>query len=231
LFSKSQGKFAAIAKGARKGKAGAALGSVSPPSLIEAIVYFKSSRSVQILGQVSLINGYSAIKKDLTLMSYASAMLQITERSLTDGEANPQAFETLNGSLCELGANLLNPRIILWVFELYLLKKIGFWLNPFPCPVCGNNLAVLGAKNYLLLDEGSVCCTTCDPGNKPKSWISGESVSILRLLSGGKRHYLENLKPSKRAESEITQGIEKFLKYHHQSIGELTALKLLDKLE
>jgi len=164
-------------------------------------------------------------------MAYASAMLQITERSMTDGESNPQAYDTLSGSLRELEANLLNPLIILWVFELYLLKRIGFWLNPFPCPVCGSNSAVLGANNYLLLDEGSVCCTTCDPENRPKSWISGESVSILRLLSSGKRHYLENLNPTERVMREITQGIEKFLNYHHQSIGELTALKLLDKLE
>ncbi len=231
LFSKSRGKFAVIAKGARKSKSGAALGSISPPSQIEAIVYFKPSRSIQVLSQVSLINGYSAIKKDLSLMAYSTAMLQIIERTMTDAEPNQQVYDTLSRSLNEMEANSLDPKVILWVFELYLLKKIGFWLNPFPCPICGNRLAVIGENNHLLLDEGSICCTNCEPSNLNRFRMSGESVSILRQISSGKRELLKNIKSTDRARREITNGIEKFLKHHHQSIGELTALKLLDKLE
>jgi len=230
LFSQSRGKFAVIAKGARKVKSGSALGSISPPSLIEAIVFFKPSRSVQILGQVSLIDGYSKIKKDLSLMAYAAAILQIIERSFTDAEPNQPAYRLLIDTLAELETSSLHRRIILWQFELKLLEVIGFLLNPLPCPICNSKSAAIGQNNHLMLDEGAICCTHCDPGSRQRFRLSGESVSILRLLSNGNQNMLNKLKPSERAFNEISTAIEKYMKYHHQSLGKLTALKLLEKL-
>jgi len=231
LFGERHGKFAVIAKGARKSRSGAALGTIDPPSQIEALVYFKASRSVQTLGQVSLLEGYRNIKSDLSLMAYTAVILQYINRAVTDGEPNIEAYEIAKQALINLENGKGDPRLVLWLFQLDMIRIVGFELNPFPCPICDKPVAQIDRRNLLLLDAGAICCHKCKPSNGQTLPLSGESVSILRRLSNGAGAGLKNLKVSSAARDEITRTLNKFLKYHHPSVGELTALDMLDQLE
>ncbi|MFH0765775.1 MAG: DNA repair protein RecO, partial [Calditrichota bacterium] len=92
LFGKTRGKFAVIAKGARKAKSGSALSAVEPPGLLEVLVYFKPHRAVQTLGSVTVLNPFLGLRSDLACGACAAAVEQLTERALTDGDPNEDVF-------------------------------------------------------------------------------------------------------------------------------------------
>lgn len=231
LFGIEHGKFAVISKGARRSRSGAALSGVEPPGRIEAVVYFKPSRSVQTLGQVTILDSYRRIKRDLSLTVCASAVLQHIAKALSDAEPNEEVYHSATEALQALELSEGDPRIKLWLFQTKLIKAIGFGMDPFPCPICGRSTAEIDRYNRLLLDEGKICCHTCNPGNRSCITISGESVSILRRISLKSDSGINNLKVSRNSRLELTHTLEKFLKYHHPGMGDLTALGMLDKLE
>lgn len=231
LFGQVHGKFAVISKGARKGRAGAALGMVEAPGRIEALVYFKQTRSVQILGQVSLLDGYRRIKSDLALMGFASVILQYMNRAFIDDEPNERAFESALEALSGLNTGNINPRLLLWLFQIKLTETAGFGIDPFCCHVCGKADIEIKRHNPLSLDNGAFSCQNCTPVENRSLSVSGESVAILRHLTKMGTAGLKNLRIGAHAETELTITLHRFLKHHHPSVGDLTALDMLDVLE
>ncbi len=247
LFSRKHGKFAVIAKGARRSKGSGISGTIEPPSLIEAQVYFKKTRSVQTLGQVSLIDGYRALKTDLTVTAYASVVLQYMYRSFTDDDVNEVAFINAISALSRLekvqnhseasttaaskGRNGEKLRLILGNFQLELIEALGFGIDLSQCPICHKTEADIGRYNLLVFDSGGICCTTCKPSGNQAQPLTGETVRILRRLSSTGISGIKNLRISKIARDELIKILEKYLKYHQPSLGNLTSLAMLDKLE
>ncbi len=231
LFTRSRGRVAVIAKGARRGKSTSTGGSVETSNLIEALIYFKPSRSVQTLGQASVLKSYPHIKRDLVLTGYASAGMELLNLSFTDAEPNPAAFDAAATMLENLENGRGDPRINLWIFQLALLRASGFAVNPLTCPVCGADEALIGARNIFWLDAGAVCCSDCRPVSGSSLPLSGESVSILRKLTENNSTAVRRLKPSRTARGEISSVLKKYLKYHHPGISKTPALKMLDDFE
>lgn len=225
------GKFAVIAKGARRGKGAAAGSAIEPPALLEAIVHVKPGRSVQILGQVSVIQGYASLKKDMISSGYAAVVLESINRAFLDDEGNTAAFEAALEALSDLDSGDTDRRIILWTYQIALIRAVGFGIDAFTCPVCGLGEARLGNRNQLWLDRGAICCTGCRPEGGSSRSISGESVRILRHLTGANGHLLTRIKPSKSARTELTSALSEFLKFHHPGMGRLPALEMLSQIE
>jgi DNA repair protein RecO (recombination protein O) len=230
LFTKENGKVAVIAKGARRGKSGAVGGIIETLNHIEAIIYFKASRSVQTLGNVTTIGHFPHVKDDLVLTGYAAAVAEMLNHSFTDGEADPDVFDAAVSTLNRLEEKTLDARIILWLFQLSLLRSIGFALDPVICPICMKQ-STPGLKNMLLLDVGAICCKDCQSESDAGINISGESISILRQLTNGNQTAIMRLKVSNRAKVEITKMLERYMRHHHPGISRMPALKMLDKFE
>ncbi len=230
LFTRQRGKVAVIAKGARRGKSGAVGGVIETLNFIEALIYFKASRSVQTLGQVSVLRTFPDIKKDLVLTGYASAIVELLNRSFTDEEPNSDALDAAVTALDRLEKNSGSPRINLWQFQLVLLRAIGFALDPITCPVCLGS-ASIGTRNMFLLDAGAICCKGCQPDSGVSISISGESARILRQLTNGNEVAISRLKPSRRAKKEITDTLERYYRHHCPGTNRMPALKMLDKFE
>ncbi len=230
MFGKTHGKFAVIAKGARRSKGGTGLGSLSPPSLIEAIVYHKQSRSVQTLGQVSLIDSFSTIKTDYDSTIYSSVILQYLFRAFIDNDPHEDVFYASVKALSKLETKEEEPLWALWLFQLDLIRFSGFGIDPFTCPFCGVQDSKIDLKNRLLLEEGAFCCSSCTPANGNNLVFSGESVQIIRRLMQNNMHGLRNLRISPHAKLEITHNLNQYLKYHIPSIGKMSALEMLERL-
>ncbi len=240
LFGRTLGKFAVIAKGVRRSKSSSSGSGLEPPARVEALVYYKPSRSVQNLGATTVLDGYSGIKSDLALTGYAAVILEQVNRVYIDDEPNEDGYLIIADMLSRLDKNKGNPRITLWQFQLNMLRAIGFELDPFPCPVCGAKISDIGRHNLLLMDEGAICCQSCSPNNASSASefrennrfsLSGESVSLLRRMSNGHSSSLIRITPSQAARDELTRALEMFLRFHNPSIGKLPALRMLDQLE
>jgi len=237
LFSRRIGKYAVIAKGSRKGRSAGALGAASPPSRIEALVYFKQTRSVQTLGQTSLINSYSFLKTDLIRTAHASVILQYLNQSFTEHESNEEAFDAAAAALDALNSrDKCDPRFILWMFQLDLIRVSGFEFDPVRCVICGKDRAEASRGAAIIPSAGGISCSGCTHPDNSRIMISGESVSVLRLFSErrdgyNKRVRYSNLRVSPPARREITHALERYFRYHHTPIGNLSSLSILEDLE
>ncbi|MDP8238133.1 MAG: DNA repair protein RecO [Candidatus Hatepunaea meridiana] len=231
LFTGNYGKIAVIAKGARRSKSGGAGGSLETANLIEAMIYIKATRSVQTLGQVSVINTYNHIRQDLVLSGYSTAMLELINLAFIDAEPNREAFDSAVSFLDQLEHKDGNYRLVLWKFQLTLLKAIGFALDPYACSVCGNAKANISIRNRFQLETGAVCCTNCQPQGSSNVSISGESVRILRQLTDCEDRTLSRLKPSRNALREISDLLERYLRHHYPNINKMPAMRMLDRFE
>lgn len=231
LFGAESGKIAVIAKGARRGKSGATGGAIVPGNYIEAIIHCKPSRSVQILGQVSVINDFSAVKGDLILSVYSSAVIEMLQRCVGDDEPNKKLLAIALESLNNMNSLKQDPKIVFLKYLLGVLSTIGFELDPFTCPVCDSNPAEIGLDNILWMEAGAICCHSCHPqaGNTIK--LTGEFVRLLRFLSDGNSPALTRLKLSQSARKNLVGILEKFLRFHHPGLGSLPALQMLHRFE
>jgi len=210
------------------------------------MVYFKSSRSVQILGQVNLIDSFRNVKNDLTLTAFSAVVLEYINRFYTDGEPDRDLFlvtlETLKTLNTEeelkfdtktnrsLTVALSLPYILLWLFQLDLIRLSGFEINPFSCPICGKALAELSRSNLLMVEHGAFCCHNCRPDSNNTITMSGESVGLLRRLLQGDRQNIQKVKASPIAQREITRALDRFLSYHNPQTGKSSALNMLETL-
>lgn len=229
VFGLNIGKMAVLAKGARGGKPGAMGGVLDPPSLAELVIYRKPGRSVQILGQATVADGFAEIKLDLALTAYAAVISELVYRGFTDGEVNSGVFQAALSSLKSFDGQLGEPQMVLWDFLLSLAEALGFGFDPIACPVCGKSPAETGAVNRVWLDAGGITCGKCSIPNGEAISVSGEAVGILRLLvrrAGGSA----KLRISPNARREITTALFRHLEHHHPAYRSLHSLKILEAL-
>ncbi|MBM3329201.1 MAG: DNA repair protein RecO [Calditrichaeota bacterium] len=230
LFSLERGKFAAIAKGARSGKGNGAIGSLAAPSLIEAMVYHKSSRSVQLLAQASVIDPYVGLREDILKSAYGAAIVELLDRSMIEGDVNRAAFAAAGSALERLERSEITPRLAFQGFQLDLTAALGFALDATACPVCGTTPARTGWHNALMLSEGAICCEGCRIEGDAVT-LTGESVNILRLLARRQTDLLKRLKTSEMAQNELSNALSRYIRHHHPALGSLPAQAMIDRLE
>ncbi len=117
-----KGKIRAIAKGVRRitSRRG---GNVELLNKVKLQIF--EGKGLPILTEAEALETFPKIKNDLLLSSYASYILELTERLLPEEEANPAVYHLLASILGLLEAN---PRqIFIRAYEVKLLSVLGFW--------------------------------------------------------------------------------------------------------
>jgi len=229
LFAPKWGKIAVLAKGARSGKSGSVGGSLDVPSLIEAVVHIKSSRSVQLLGQTSTVESFGNVKSDVAKSAYSAVICEIILKGFTDEEPNALAFQSALHALRSLETGLVNSRFLLLDFLLSIADSLGFGVDPFTCPMCETSPGRTGLINRFILENGGFCCVNCDCTGLETHNVTGESVAILRLLKRGGVN-LERVKVSKPAQNELIALLIHHLRYHHSQFIHLPSFAMLGQL-
>jgi DNA repair protein RecO (recombination protein O) len=193
------------------------------------VILFKTSRSVQLLVQVSSLNPFKSLKADVTRTAYASLICELTMKGFQDGEINPEAFDSSLKALRGIDSGDLPARVILVEYMLELSEALGFGIDPNACPVCGKDPAVLGPRNLFHLDSGAVACSSCHEDGISTVSISGETVGVLRHFKKSLGN-LGRLRVSKHAWEELTNALIRHLKYHHPTYSSLPTYDMLSKL-
>lgn len=117
-----KGKIRIIAKGVRKitSRRG---GNVELLNRVRLQIF--QGTGMKILTEAESLDTFPKIKSDLMLSTYASHILELTERFLPEEQTNPQVYALLLTALTLLEKN---PRqIFIRAFEVKLLVLMGFW--------------------------------------------------------------------------------------------------------
>ena len=124
-FVKDLGKVSFIVHGAHRKKS--PMGAYfQPANCLNLVYYFKENRDLQTISKASFNHSWSNIPKDLKKISYAMAMIELTDKCLTDNDSHNNLYGELFSSLkgVENSNNHLN--LIYWHYQYSLLTFLGF---------------------------------------------------------------------------------------------------------
>lgn len=177
LFSSEIGRFSAIAKGVRSGRSRSIQpATLEPITRIEAIVYEKSTRTVQLLKSAETIEDYHLIKKDLEKFDIAMKLIMSIEELVPENEPSEKIYNILKSSLSELQKAERKAPFIELSFHAKLLSSLGYAPSISRCSVCGEK--IIGKAKYSS-EEGGLLCENCA---ETGIILDGEEVELLASL-------------------------------------------------
>lgn len=207
FYTRNMGKVRAVARGVRKPKSKIS-GLVLPFSYNR--VTFYRGRSLDRINHIESIYFFSSLREDLDLMAYASYMAELVEKVGMEDQANELLFSLLLTSFHQLiQVDKDNLEYVELIFNLRLLKILGFAPRLLNCVHCGSSVDT-ARKNYFDIRQGGIVCSTCHSVEKE---LTGESLQIMKKILGGFDSALK-LKISERARQELVKLISSFLLYH-----------------
>lgn len=92
LLTPGRGRFACMAKGARRAKSGVAA-SLDSLNRVEIVYYWKDGRQVQQLGEACLLSGYPKTKKDLDKSTFSALPVELALNIAHENEPSEELYE------------------------------------------------------------------------------------------------------------------------------------------
>lgn len=124
-FSRDFGKVSLIARGARRKKS-TITAHLQPLAFLDIVFYYKRDRDLHTLSKAGFTQTWSNIPQDVKKISYGMAVLELTDKTLTDHDPHPELFENLVGVLSAFDKFNKKLNLVFWYYELQLLSHLGF---------------------------------------------------------------------------------------------------------
>jgi len=135
MFTREQGKISVIAKGARRLKS-ALRGFLEPLNYIEAIYYYKSTRDIQTLSKIDLIQSYLSGVPDIECNIFGLALLETIDKVVHDHQHDHEIFDDAVHHLGFMNHEPETCKMALVRFLLTLTDILGYRLEINSCPHC-----------------------------------------------------------------------------------------------
>jgi len=176
LYTRSEGKVGAIAKGVRR-IASRKAGHLE--LFTHAELLMAQGRSLDVVTQAETREPFRALRDDLVRMAYACHVAELLDRAVDEGEASPPTFELLRDTLAGL-CEASDPSLVVRAFDLRLLGLLGYRPQLFACVRCGAELGPEG--NAYAAQEGGVLCPACRGAAPDAEALDGATFRVLRFL-------------------------------------------------
>lgn len=178
LFSEERGKLSVIAKGARSTRSKKGMASILEPlNLIEADVYFKPSREIQIISKGDIIHDFSRLKSDLDRIETAARISRLIGLLVQEDEANPAVWAIMNYTMKRLETVPIEKLIsVELAFKARFLAALGYDPILDRCAFCGRSIANGG---YFAPESGGIICRDCGPRGTP---LNTDEIALLNKL-------------------------------------------------
>ena len=153
ILTPDRGIVGVMAKGARKLKSD--LANVSGKLNYGYFDLYYKSDKLSTLVSADIINSFKNIRKDITKISYASFLLELSSQ-VTKHNQNRHVFDYLIACLKKIDEGF-DPMVITNILELKYLPHLGVGLNLDSCVKCGskNNIITIDG------DAGGYICSNC----------------------------------------------------------------------
>lgn len=225
LFTRSNGKVPAMAKGSRRAKSSFD-GPIEIFSTGEIVLVVKDSGGqLAILTEFSQQPRFQKFQQDLYTLHAALFSAELTEKFLEDRDPHPALFDKFLKFLQTLQQTQQESEVLAWLilYQLRLLEETGVAPVLDACVNCGANVKMwpkhpaseiknFGTKSeprqswsgyYFSSRENGLLCTNCEQTFPEKRAIEPSLINILNT-------------PAKLPKTEMTQlkKIESLLIYH-----------------
>lgn len=217
LFTREEGKIAAVAKGVQKPRAKLAA-SLQHFTLGE--MQLAKGRRSDVITQVRVINPFYALRGTLASIAYASYFAELFDESLAEHQQQPALFDLFVDALQRLCAGQ-SPEMLARYVEIHLIALTGYQPQLTHCALCTAPLSSAGAAGarvwptwlgFSAAQGGALCprCVTTAPGARR---VAAGTVQVALLLLTGGIAALEGVQLSERLCREIELTFREYLEY------------------
>jgi len=215
LFTREFGRITVIVKGGRNKNSKIGL-VVDPMNIIDAVIYNKPNREIQLLSGAELQAHFPNIRNDYEKLRYAFAVLELLNEQYMQEEANSRLFIGVKRIFELFNASPEDPQIIFLRFFLFFLKELGFEISVDVCPVCNKKLAGSGFFGFLFT-RGIICDDCAGKGTGIE--LSMELFELYNCLKMKK-----SVVSSRKTVDQIQTQLLHFLEHHSMSFKGLKSL-------
>ena len=192
VITKDRGLIGIMAKGCKNIKS--PLRSVtSKLTYGKFIIYYKEGK-LSTLKEVSIINTFKNLKKDISAISYAAYMLELSEGVLKQSK-NTKIFDLLINSLEKINEGY-DPLVIMNILELKYLDFLGVMPILDECALCGNKHGIVTLSSY----KGGYTCDKCYTNEK---MVSEKTIKLIRMFYYVDISKITKLDISSKSKNEI----------------------------
>ena len=208
LLTRSHGKVAAIAKGAKRSKR-RFVGGIDIITLVDALLYRNRAMELARVETVKPIDTYGEIKADIERLGYASYMVELTGEFAPMEEPNEALFDHLKGFLNMLkDADTMES--VARFFEIRLLRLAGLMPHLEGCIACSKG--AMDETLWFSLERGGLLCGRCSRGGGIELSVGTVKTLLMALrLSIDKLHVLATGELFKK---EARKLLYECIKYH-----------------
>lgn len=171
VLTKEFGLIGIMAKGCKKLKSDIRCAS-ERLSYAKFNIYYKEDK-LSTLVSADIINNFNNIKKDITKVSFASFLLELTEQVVKQTSDN-DIYNILINSLIKINDNF-DPLIITNITELKYLDYLGVMPIIDGCSICGNTNSIATLSS----SKGGYVCNNCLTNEK---LVSDKTIKLIRLF-------------------------------------------------
>ena len=152
VITKENGIISMIAKGCKSIKSNLR-SATDKLTYGKFYVYYKKDK-LSILSNIDIIDNFKNIKKDITKISYATYLLELTGQ-VVKHSLKCEIFDLLINALIKINENY-DPLVIMNILELKYLDYLGVMPIIDGCCKCGNTTI-----KTLSSDAGGFICSKC----------------------------------------------------------------------
>ncbi|MFA5525078.1 MAG: DNA repair protein RecO [Tissierellales bacterium] len=155
IFTKSNGKIQAIAKGARRPKGGL-VASAQVFGYSEFLLY--KGRNLYQVNQADMIESFFSLRDDLYKLAYATYIAELIDAGASEEYANEKLFDLSIKTLSVLANMNKDYKKLLLAFELKYISFIGYRPHLRNCVICNDEL---GNGVEFSVEHGGAVCEKC----------------------------------------------------------------------
>ncbi|MFD2612755.1 DNA repair protein RecO [Paenibacillus gansuensis] len=222
LYTQTHGKIGVMARGAKKLKSRHA--AITQLFTYGEFVFYKTGQ-LGSLNDGEILEAHYQLREDLHLAAYASYLVEMVDKMVSDNEASEFLFEQLKSALKALQESK-DPQIILRLFEMKMLSFSGVAPVLDACVNCGRE----GPPPFSLSPGlGGLLCAACR-SRDPKSIQAGEgTVKLLKLLQQLDLRRLGKIGVKEETKAQLKQFLRAYMDAH--AGVHLRSLHFLDQMD
>ena len=206
------GKLRGVARGARRMKSrfGCAL---EPFVHCDLNLFEKRHDPVYRITQADILEPFSGLREDLSLMSGAARLVNLVAAVTAEGDAGPRIFQTLLTGLRLLPEGG-EPSLTALLFQIRLLGETGFQPQTDQCVGCGGGLrSACDVVPTIFSPQagGAVCGPCADRYSDQCLRLSPGSFALLQHALRWSPQVLTRLKAAGQVREQLEAAIEAYI--------------------
>lgn len=191
IITKEYGYISVLAKGAKsiKSKLRSTTTKLTQGNFV--IIYKENKLSTLI--EADIINYYKNIKKDITKISYATYILELTTQVVKQ-TGNIKVYETLIATLDKINENY-DPLVLTNILELKYLNYLGVMPIIDGCSKCGSTNIIT-----ISVDASGYLCKNCRTN---ETIVNEKTIKLIRMFYYLDINKIEKIEINKQIKEEI----------------------------